>query len=130
MMPGVAFDLAGTPGLARETTYDAVVTDGGSVDPASIPDTYGPESGDVTPPEAVEPPIPHQLPPDLSRDQLGRIELVVGVDGSVESVKLVGPPRNVKDAMFLSVAKAWQFKPALKDGVPVRYRKTIWIAAQ
>jgi hypothetical protein len=32
--------------------------------------------------------------------------------------------------MFLSVAKAWQFQPALKDGVPVRYRKTIWIASQ
>jgi hypothetical protein len=43
-------------------------------------------------------------------------------------VKLVGAPRNVHDSMLLSAVKAWEFVPALKDGVPVRYRKTITIA--
>ena len=53
----------------------------------------------------------------------------IGSDGTVESAKLLGPPRTVNDGLFLSVAKAWLFQPALKDGVPVRYRKTIWVAS-
>jgi hypothetical protein len=128
-MPGIAFDLAGTTSVSGLVTYDAIVTDG-ETDAPGIVDTYGPTSEGVVAPEAVEPRLPHELPPDIKSDQLGRIELVVAVDGSVESVKLLGPPRNVKDALFLSVAKAWQFRPALKDGVPVRYRKIIWIASQ
>jgi hypothetical protein len=129
-MPGIAFDLPSTGRLSNQpTTYDAVVSDA-ETDPEAFSSTYGPGSAGVTPPEAVEPRLPRELPPDMTRDQLGRIELIVAVDGSVESVKLLGPPRNVKDAMFLSVAKAWQFRPALKDGVPVRYRKIIWVASQ
>ncbi len=133
-MPGLAFDLAGTSGMVgvgSDTIYDAVVVD--SDGDADMPDTsvtYGPGAEGVIPPVAIEPRLPQKLPPEIDAQQLGRIELVIAVDGSVESVKLVGPPRNVHDAMFLSVAKAWQFQPALKDGVPVRYRKTIWIASQ
>jgi hypothetical protein len=129
-MPGAAFDLppAPTTGIAsRDTTYDVVVKDGGDELAADGLVTYGPESAGVTPPIALEPPLPHELPPDLRREDLGRIELIVAVDGSVESVRLMGKARSVHDAMFLSVAKAWQFQPALRNGVPVRYRKTIWI---
>jgi hypothetical protein len=32
--------------------------------------------------------------------------------------------------MFLSAANAWQFHPALKDGRPVRFRKTLWIVSE
>jgi outer membrane biosynthesis protein TonB len=66
----------------------------------------------------------------MRSESLGRIELIIAADGSVESVKLVGSPYHVQSAMLLSAAKAWQFQPALKEGQPVRYRKTIWIAAQ
>jgi hypothetical protein len=129
-MPGAAFDLppAPTTGIAdSDTTYDVVVKDGSDDHASDGLITYGPESAGVMPPIALEPPLPHELPPDLRREDLGRIELIVAVDGSVESVRLVGKARSVHDAMFLSVAKAWQFQPALKNGAPVRYRKTIWI---
>jgi hypothetical protein len=66
----------------------------------------------------------------LTPEQLYRVELIVTEDGAVDSVKLLGMPHTVHDFMFLSAAKAWQFHPALKDGVPVRYRKTVWIASQ
>jgi hypothetical protein len=51
-------------------------------------------------------------------------------DGTVESVKLLGKRHTVHDAMMLSAAKAWEFQPALKDGHPVKYRKTVWMAVQ
>jgi hypothetical protein len=41
----------------------------------------------------------------------------------------MSPPLNVNEGLFVSVAKAWSFQPALKDGVPVKYRKTIWITS-
>jgi hypothetical protein len=31
--------------------------------------------------------------------------------------------------MSLSAAKTWRFQPAIKDGQPVRYRKTVWLPA-
>jgi hypothetical protein len=49
-------------------------------------------------------------------------------DGTVESVRLLDRPRDIHASMLLSAAKSWQFHPAMKDGVPVRYRKTVWVA--
>jgi hypothetical protein len=132
-MPGVAFDLAPLRRgvLDGPTAYDVVVSDADTDhSTADALTTYGPGSDGIVPPISIDPQLPRELPPDLDQGQLGRIELVVAQDGSVESVKLLGPPRNVKDALFLSVAKAWLFQPATRNGVPVRYRKTIWIASQ
>jgi hypothetical protein len=68
------------------------------------------------------------LPPHLRREDLTRIELLIAMDGTVEWVRLVGQPQTVHDTMWLSAVKAWQFQPAVRHGIPVRYRKTIWIA--
>jgi Gram-negative bacterial TonB protein C-terminal len=91
---------------------------------------YGPDSEGVSPPVGIRPQLPRELPDGIAPTQLSRIEIVVRTDGTVDSVKLLGQPRDVIDALFLSVAKAWRFQPAMKNGMPVRYRKTIWIAAQ
>lgn len=91
---------------------------------------YSPDSRGVSAPVGVKPQLPRRLPAELDPNGLGRIELIVSTDGTVESVRLLKAPRSVHDSMFLSAAKAWQFQPALKDGFPVRYRKTVWIAPQ
>jgi len=90
---------------------------------------YSVNSGAIVPPIGIRPKLARQLPPDFDPTRLGRVELIIGADGTVESAKLLGPPRTVNDGLFLSVAKAWLFQPALKGGVPVRYRKTIWVAS-
>jgi hypothetical protein len=90
---------------------------------------YSVNTPSVVPPIGIRPKLARQLPPDFDPARLGRIELIISADGSVESAKLLGPPRTVNDGLFLSVAKAWTFQPALKGGVPVRYRKTIWVAS-
>lgn len=123
---------------------EPAVVMGDNADSASIPSeqplpprvveddamTYGPDSEGVTPPVGIRPQLPRELPAGVEPKHLGRIELVVRGDGTVESVKFLGQPRDVIDTLFLSVAKAWRFQPATKNGMPVRYRKTIWIAAQ
>jgi hypothetical protein len=75
---------------------------------------------DVTPPR----PIGRQLSTaSLSgRAPLtGRLELVVGRSGEVETVKLETPVNGYHDRMIVSAAKAWHYRPATKKGRPVRY---------
>ena len=48
--------------------------------------------------------------------------------GEVERVKLLSPPRSVHESMILSAIKTWRFRPAMKDGQPVRYRRLIPIS--
>ncbi len=95
------------------------------VDPLAV---YTSASADVMPPVSLNLPLTRELPPHLRREDLTRIELLIAMDGTVEWVRLVGQPQTVHDTMWLSAVKAWQFQPALRNGIPVRYRKTIWIA--
>src|SRR5262245_50864135 len=133
--PIIAFDLEPTPARARPpaetpvpapSTGSAAAGEGVRHEEDAI---YSVTSPLIVPPVGIRPKLARQLPPDFDPTRLGRIELIIGVDGLVESAKLLGPPRTVNDGLFLSVAKAWLFQPALRDGMPVRYRKTIWIAS-
>jgi hypothetical protein len=144
-LPIVVFDLAPPPnaGTAASAAADlqaalesvawadeVIVVDAEeetAVDEALI---FSSDSEGVSPPVGVRPQLPSELPANLTTGQLSRVELIISEVGTVDSVKLLGTPHTVHDFMFLSAAKAWQFRPALKDGVPVRYRKTVWIASQ
>ena len=57
------------------------------------------------------------------------IAVVVDENGRAQSVKAINRPQNVAEAMLLTSAlaaiKQWEFDPALKDGVPVRYRLVV-----
>jgi hypothetical protein len=135
--PFFAFDLepAGPlapPAEAASSLADSHVPDepAPSVEPSAPPDSsiYAAGAEGVSPPVGIRPNFPRDLPSTVNLEELSRIELVVASNGTVESVKLVKGPRGVLDAMLLSAVKAWEFHPALKGGIPVRYRKTIWIA--
>jgi hypothetical protein len=89
---------------------------------------YSAASADVSGPIGIRPQLPKNLPSGVRAEDLTRIELLILPDGTVESVKLLSPPKTVHDWMLLSAAKAWIFHPAIKDGTPVKYRKTVWVA--
>lgn len=114
---------------ASEPSAPPDMTGAEELEPGIDP-VFSPGSAGVSPPVAVRPQLPRELPPNVKPEQLCRVELMVTEAGTVESVKLLGTPRSVHDSMLLSAAKAWQFHPALKDGRPVKYRKTVWLAAQ
>jgi hypothetical protein len=52
---------------------------------------------------------------------------VINKDGFVEFVRLKSPVNLYRERWWVSVAKSWRFRPAMKDGEPVRYRKEIVI---
>jgi hypothetical protein len=122
--PGNRVARAVRPGPADRVAAEAVR--------GSLPDgtIYSSSSHGVAPPVGVRPQLPRQLPSNVDRDTLGRIDLIIAEDGTVESVQLLGNRHTVRESMMLSAAKAWEFKPALKDGRPVKYRKTVWMAVE
>jgi hypothetical protein len=123
--PAPALDLwalrppdAGRPEspLAAPTALKPVET----VDPEAI---YTSADDGISPPKMLYPQLP---PPPLvinqSNNNVNVMEIVIGDDGAVERVHLVSEPRRLTDMMLLSGAKSWRFAPALKNGLPVRYR--------
>ena len=94
----------------------------------SAPTTiYSPADADVQPPVMLYPSLPPTVFVARNADVtvINRMELVIAPDGSVERVRLVNGPTRMPDMMLLSGAKLWKFTPAVKDGVPVRYRTTV-----
>ena len=95
--------------------------------PPPEPAVYSQENPDVTPPVAISPQLPREIPASIDRTKLVHIELIVLPNGNVGSVRLLNNPYNVHESMFLSAAKSWKFRPAMKDGKPVTYMKVITI---
>jgi hypothetical protein len=82
----------------------------------------------VTPPVLVSPRANIPLQQTEAADELSAIDLVISDKGEVESVKLSSPVRDYREAMMLSAVKAWRFKPATVEGLPVRYKLRIHIS--
>lgn len=112
------------PGPAAATVEERVVRASPAVDET----VYTSDSPGILPPVAIRPQLPKDPPPGVRPESLTRIQLVIRPDGRVESVKMLGQPRDILDSMLLSAAKAWQFQPALKGGLPVKYKTTVAIS--
>jgi len=79
----------------------------------------------VTPPVIVRPVLPKEPPPGVPLDQIGTIDVVVDEQGDVLHVKLISPGNRFHERMLVSAAKMWKFRPAYKDGRPVRYKTRV-----
>lgn len=80
---------------------------------------------EVTPPVIVRPVLPKDPPPDVPPDEIGVVEVVVDENGDVLHVKLISPANRYRERMLVSASKMWKFRPAYKDGVPVRYKTRV-----
>ena len=85
---------------------------------------YSEEDRGVRMPEVVSRPLPPWVPPPGAGRQTfsGVIELIVSQEGKVESSHMLDSIYPLYDSLLMSAARTWQFRPATKDGVPVRYR--------
>jgi hypothetical protein len=98
--------------------------------------TYDRDNADVTPPSVM---YNRKLSGILSTDSPGIraevliVAVIVTEDGKVDSVKAVTPPRNIGESLVLlgalSAIKSVQFRPAMKDGVPVKYNLIVPVRA-
>jgi hypothetical protein len=86
---------------------------------------YGVDAEGVEPAELVRPHLPSRPPHTVPAEHVGVLELVVSQTGDVDHVRLISPGNRYQDRMIVAAAKAWRFRPATKDGTPVRSRTRV-----
>ena len=93
--------------------------------------TYGAGDTAVTKPVPISRATPEWRPPnsvEAQRSYRGTLELLIGENGKVLSAVITKPTHRDYDPLLLKAAQAWMFKPALRNGVPVRYRYALDIS--
>jgi len=88
----------------------------------------------VAPPIVIFQTVP-QAPPalfDLMKllHSTGKIDVVIDERGAVEEVTVRQSINATYDALLIAAARTWRYQPARKDGVPVRFVKTVAISVQ
>jgi hypothetical protein len=90
---------------------------------------YGPNDRGVQPPVVIVPQQLGRVPLGARREDLTYVDVIINEEGRVMQVKANESPQTLDESMVitmsLSAAKSWRFKPASKDGRPVKFRQTI-----
>jgi hypothetical protein len=90
---------------------------------------YSANDGDVVPPIVIDQTIPKWTPPTVgdyrSQTFSGVLELIIDETGGVVSVSLIQRLNVMYDQLLLHAARQWRYRPALRSGQPVKYRKQI-----
>ena len=91
---------------------------------------YSSSDSDVVPPVLTYPRYVESM--EREHPNATPFQIVVDENGHVESAVLANHPTDMRQAvsgtLLLGAAKAWRFRPATKDGQPVKYRRIIWFS--
>ena len=116
-----------------EAPRPAPAPNGRGEDPGTEAATYDATSPSVTPPAIVSPSVPWLVAVNPGDASGPAIEIIVNERGGVESVRATIRPRTVSESVLilneLSAAKNWRFRPASRNGRPVRYRMLLPIGS-
>ena len=101
--------------------------EGTAVKTAQIFDT---NSFDVVGPVTLKqafPAVPAQLGSimTLAKQISGKLDVLIDENGDVEKAVVRDPINAIYDKLVVAAARTWKYKPATKNGVPVKYLKTI-----
>ena len=90
------------------------------------------KSGDVRAPVAVSAPSPEYSETARQHRIQGicRLSTVVGADGAVREVTIVGPLEPSLDEKAVEAVRTWKFKPGTKYEVPVAVRINVAVTFQ
>ena len=125
-----------TVGPSATAVVTTAPTTAAASNPAAPPElsearrTFGPEDTDVTAPVVVSqtlPPWRYSKLTETRRQFQGALALVIDENGNVKSVTLLEGVQPEYNAVLVNAARSWKFVPAMKDGVPVQYRKVVRI---
>ena len=96
--------------------------------PPPAPRVYSGEDADVTPPVAVSQAVPPWRP-SKQEAQMYEIAVILLIDetGSVASLRLEGNLPASYEARFREAVGHWKYRPARKNGVPVKFQRAMSI---
>lgn len=88
---------------------------------------YSVDDKDVTPPVDVNCPAPEWHPSNVTqqREFRGVLRVIIDAQGKVESSMFVVSAHPAYDPLMLAAVRNWQYKPAMRNGVTVKYVKLI-----
>jgi hypothetical protein len=93
----------------------------------SPPHIYGGDDPNVVQPVTVNQTLP-MYPGPVTIPRTGKLEIVINEAGGVEFTAMTASVSPTYDALALSAARTWRYKPATVNGVPVKFRKVVQIA--
>lgn len=88
---------------------------------------YSADDPGISAPVAIEQKVP-KFPGTVVRAVTGMIEIVIDEKGAVQSEMMRVPIEPAFDKLVLSAAAKWQYRPAMMDGVPVKFLKRLSIS--
>jgi hypothetical protein len=95
--------------------------------PAAAPRIYAAGEPGVVAPITVQQSMPPYPTTTMGPTQ-GSLELVINETGAVESARMRSSFNPAYDRMVLNAARAWLYRPATLNGVPVKFRKVVNIS--
>lgn len=97
--------------------------------PRGAPTVYVAGDNRVVPPVVIHQELP-PFPGVITIGKQGVIEVVIDENGMVESAVMRVPVSPNYDALAVAATKLWRFKPAVANGVPVKFRKAVQITVR
>jgi TonB family protein len=96
--------------------------------PVNVQRVYSVDDTDVLAPVPLTQAMPNWSPPATDpRTYSGIIEIIVDERGAVVSAGIVQSVTPAYDRSLVAAAKRWQYRPALLNGQPVKYRKAVGV---
>ena len=92
-----------------------------------MPALYTLADVDVTPPVVINQPVPPWTFTLYAPNRIfnGTLELIIDEKGLVESVALTEPVWPPYDSALIQAAKQWSYRPAVKAGNPVKFKRVL-----
>jgi TonB family protein len=93
---------------------------------------FSADDTDVVPPVIIRqqlPTIPYNVARAMTNSKgAGVLEVTINEKGLVEEASLREPVNTFFDSVVIAAARSWRYRPATKDGEPVKYIKRIGVS--
>lgn len=117
------------PPIAAKVAAPAAVVPPPSPAAPPPPKIFASDDGLVQPPIPLKQDMP-SFPAPTQPLLPGVLEVIVNESGEVESVAMRVPINPKYDNLVMDAARKWKYRPAMREGAPVKYRKLMQVTVQ
>ena len=94
-----------------------------------VPRVYTAGDANVVPPIPIQQQLP-AFPGQLVVPRQGMIDVLIDETGVVQTATMTQSVGRQYDGLALAAARNWRYRPAMLNGVPVKYRKAVQVSVK